>query len=114
MAAGITSAAAFSVLVGLLALRRIGIYFAMITLAFGELSYFLENSPLSRWTGGENGMPGIPAPTIRIPGAVEINFTGSWPSYELVISIFLHRFCLRPVCCSVAGRLHLDGDTSES
>ncbi len=92
MATGITSAAAFSVLVGLLALRRIGIYFAMITLAFGELSYFLENSPLSRWTGGENGMPGIPAPIIRIPGVVQINFTGSWPSYELVSAFFFVGF----------------------
>ena len=66
MAAGIAAAAAFSVFVGFLALRRVGIYFAMITLAFGELSYFLENSPLSKWTGGENGLPGVPAPSIHI------------------------------------------------
>ena len=47
MAIGVAAAALFSVLVGFLALRRVGIYFAMITLAFGELSYFLENSPLA-------------------------------------------------------------------
>ena len=62
MAIGITAAAAFSVVVGFLALRRVGIYFAMITLAFGELSYFLENSPLAKWTGGENGLPGCRHP----------------------------------------------------
>lgn len=56
MAAGVAAAGALSVIVGLLALRRVGIYFAMITLAFGELSYFLENSPLAQWTGGENGL----------------------------------------------------------
>lgn len=105
MAAGIASAAAFSVLVGLLALRRVGIYFAMITLAFGELSYFLENSPLSRWTGGENGMPGVPAPTLRVPGVGDMNFTGSWPSYVLVSAFFFVGFVfarfvvLSPVGC---------------
>jgi branched-chain amino acid transport system permease protein len=26
--------------------------------------FFLENAPLSRWTGGENGLPGVPTPMI--------------------------------------------------
>jgi branched-chain amino acid transport system permease protein len=83
MAFGIAAAAAFSVVVGFLALRRVGIYFAMITLAFGELSYFLENSPLANWTGGENGLPGVPAPSIHLDG-FDYTFAGSWPSYQLV------------------------------
>ncbi len=91
MAAGIAGAAAFSVFVGLLALRRVGIYFAMITLAFGELSYFLENSPLAAWTGGENGLPGVPAPSLHI-GGLDINFAGSWPSYQLVAAFFFAGF----------------------
>jgi branched-chain amino acid transport system permease protein len=91
MAIGIAAAAAFSVAVGLLALRRVGIYFAMITLAFGELSYFLENSPLSRWTGGENGMPGVPAPGIHI-GGFNYTFAGSWPSYQLVAGFYFLGF----------------------
>ena len=49
-------------MVGLIALRRTGIYFAMITVAIAETFFFLENSPLSAWTGGENGLPGVPAP----------------------------------------------------
>jgi branched-chain amino acid transport system permease protein len=61
---GTLAAGLFGTLVGMLAVRRIGIYFAMITLAFGQMSYFLENSPLSAYTGGENGLPGVPVPVI--------------------------------------------------
>jgi branched-chain amino acid transport system ATP-binding protein/branched-chain amino acid transport system permease protein len=91
IAIGIVAAAAFSVVVGILALRRVGIYFAMITLAFGELSYFLENSPLAHWTGGENGLPGVPAPSIDI-GGFNYSFAGSWPSYQLVAGFFFVGF----------------------
>ena len=38
--------------VGLIALRRTGIYFAMITVAIAEVFYFVEFNPLSQWTGG--------------------------------------------------------------
>lgn len=93
MAAGIVAATLFSLAVGFLALRRVGIYFAMITLAFGELSYFLENSPLARFTGGENGLPGVPAPTIAI-GGLNYSFAGSWPSYQLVAGFFFAGFVL--------------------
>jgi branched-chain amino acid transport system permease protein len=93
MAIGVAAAAAFSVLVGFLALRRVGIYFTMITLAFGELSYFLENSPLAKLTGGENGLPGVPAPTIDL-GGLHYSFAGSWPSYQLVAGFFFIGFVL--------------------
>ena len=89
--AGIAAAAVFSLLVGFLALRRVGIYFTMITLAFGELSYFLENSPLSRFTGGENGLPGVPAPSLQL-GSFVYSFSGSWPSYQLVAGFFFVGF----------------------
>jgi branched-chain amino acid transport system ATP-binding protein/branched-chain amino acid transport system permease protein len=103
MAAGVAAAAVFSVLVGLLALRRVGIYFAMITLAFGELSYFLENSPLAKLTGGENGLPGVPAPTIAL-GGFHYSFAGSWPSYQLVAGFFFIGFVLaRCVLLSPVG-----------
>src|SRR5690606_31301433 len=38
-------------LVGLIALRRTGIYFAMITVAIAEVFFFLEFNPLSEYTG---------------------------------------------------------------
>ncbi len=59
---GTLAAGALGLVLGVFAVRRIGIYFAMITLAFGQMAYFLENGALSPWTGGENGLPGVPLP----------------------------------------------------
>ena len=42
-------------LMGLVTLRRQGIYFAILTLAFGEMFCFLAFAPLQRWTNGDNG-----------------------------------------------------------
>jgi branched-chain amino acid transport system ATP-binding protein/branched-chain amino acid transport system permease protein len=63
---GMIAAAAIGYLVGLIALRRVGIYFAMITVAIAEVFYFVEFNPLSQFTGGENGLPGVPAPTLDL------------------------------------------------
>jgi branched-chain amino acid transport system permease protein len=52
-------AALLAVPIGYLSVRRSGIYFAMVTLAFAQLVYFLANQWRSV-TGGENGLQGIP------------------------------------------------------
>jgi branched-chain amino acid transport system permease protein len=65
---GTLGAALAGVVVGALALRRTGIYFAMITVAIAEMFYFLEFSPLAALTGGENGLPGVPAPKFELFG----------------------------------------------
>jgi branched-chain amino acid transport system permease protein len=44
---------------GYLAVRRTGIYFAMVTLAFAQMIYFIANQWRSV-TGGENGLQGVP------------------------------------------------------
>src|SRR5512146_297810 len=46
---GMVAAAAVGYLVGLVALRRTGIYFAMITIAIAEVFFFAEFNPLSEW-----------------------------------------------------------------
>jgi branched-chain amino acid transport system permease protein len=108
MLAGILAAAVFGLFVGYLALRRVGLYFAMITLAFAELSYFVENAPLAQWTGGENGLPGVPYPVIHL-GPLQLAFSGSWRIYELIALLFflgyvLARFIVRsPVGAVLAG-----------
>src|SRR6186997_3615712 len=71
---GMVAAAAVGYLVGLMALRRTGIYFAMITIAIAEVFYFVEFNPLSEYTGGENGLPGVPAPSIPL-GFTTLHFT---------------------------------------
>jgi branched-chain amino acid transport system permease protein len=63
---GMIASAVVGFLVGLIALRRTGIYFAMITVAIAEVFFFVEFNPLSAYTGGENGLPGVPTPTLPL------------------------------------------------
>jgi branched-chain amino acid transport system permease protein len=56
---GTALAAALGAVFGAIAIRRQGIYFAMITLALAQILYFLSvQSP--EITGGENGIQGVP------------------------------------------------------
>ena len=80
---GMVVAAAVGYLIGLLALRRTGIYFAMITVAIAEVFYFVEFNPLAHWTGGENGLPGVPTPTLYL-GFATIRFTTGWSLYPFL------------------------------
>jgi branched-chain amino acid transport system permease protein len=80
LAIGTVGAAIAGYLVGLIALRRTGIYFAMITVAIGEVFFFMENGPLSSFTGGENGLPGVPGPTFSL-GFATIRATSGWSMY---------------------------------
>ncbi len=57
---GIIAVAIVSLVLGSLTLRRHGIYFSILTLAFAEMLYYASLSPLQRWTGGENGLTGLP------------------------------------------------------
>ena len=70
-------------LVGLIALRRTGIYFAMITVAIAEVFFFVEFNPLSEWTGGENGLPGVPSPSVYL-GVTTIHFNTDWSLYTFL------------------------------
>ncbi len=77
---GMIVAAIVGYLIGLIALRRTGIYFAMITVAIAEVFYFVEFNPLSDYTGGENGLPGVPTPTLPL-GFTTIHFNTDWSIY---------------------------------
>jgi branched-chain amino acid transport system permease protein len=78
---GMVAAAIVGYFIGLIALRRTGIYFAMITVAIAEVFYFVEFNPLAAWTGGENGLPGVPTPHIVL-GPIDLNFNGGWALYQ--------------------------------
>jgi len=84
---GTVAAAAVGYLVGLVALRRTGIYFAMITVAIAEVFYFVEFNPLSEWTGGENGLPGVPTPILDL-GFTAFKFTTGWSLYPFLAFCF--------------------------
>ncbi|HVZ52062.1 MAG TPA: branched-chain amino acid ABC transporter ATP-binding protein/permease [Pseudolabrys sp.] len=77
---GMIAASVVGYLVGLIALRRTGIYFAMITVAIAEVFYFIEFNPLSAYTGGENGLPGVPTPVLHL-GFTTVKFNTDWSMY---------------------------------
>ena len=83
LALGTIGAALAGGLVGVIALRRTGIYFAMITVAIAETFYFVEFSPLAAWTGGENGLPGVPTPRFELAGLTYQVGTG-WSMYAFL------------------------------
>jgi branched-chain amino acid transport system permease protein len=80
---GTIVAAIVGFLVGMIALKRTGIYFAMITVAIAEVFYFVEFNPLSDYTGGENGLPGLPTPTLPL-GFTTIKFNTDWTMYAFL------------------------------
>jgi len=70
----------FSLLIGFISLRRSGIYFSILTLAFAQMSYSLAYSVLTPITGGETGLqPKLDDPRI-LDGALE---AGETPSANL-------------------------------
>ena len=60
LAIGIVSAMLLACFIGALAIRRRGVYFAMISLAFAQMLYFIALSPLKEITRGEDGLTHIP------------------------------------------------------
>ena len=62
--------------IGFLTLKRSGIYFSILTLAFGEMIHALvKSSALQQWTGGDNGLTNIPERTfLGAPLAEEMIF----------------------------------------
>src|ERR1700722_14084017 len=86
--AGVAAAALVGLLVGLIAIRRRGIYFAMITLALAQLIYFVCLE--ARFTGGENGLQGVPRGTLF--GVLQLN--SDVAMYYLVLAAFVAVFLL--------------------
>jgi branched-chain amino acid transport system permease protein len=73
---------------GALAIRRQGIYFAMITLALAQMVFFF--SLQAKFTGGEDGIQAVPRG--RLFGIVDLS--NVWAMYAVVFVIFLGGFAL--------------------
>jgi len=84
---GTVAASIVGALAGLVALKRTGIYFAMITVSIAEMFFFLENSPLSAFTGGENGLAGVPAPKFYL-GFTTVTVGPGWKMYAFLATFF--------------------------
>ncbi|WP_322868115.1 branched-chain amino acid ABC transporter permease [Aquicoccus sp. G2-2] len=86
LATGMLFGAALGWAVGALAIRRQGIYFAMITLALAQIVYFFALQ--MPFTGGEDGLQGIPRGYLL--GLIDLNQPLNM--YYLVAAIFLAAF----------------------
>jgi len=86
--AGVGAAAATGLVFGMIAIRRQGIYFAMVTLALAYMLsfFFLQAS----FTGGENGLQGIERG--RLLGLIPLE--GDLALYFFVLAVFVGVFLL--------------------
>jgi branched-chain amino acid transport system permease protein len=83
---GTASAAVLGVIAGSIAIRRQGIYFAMITLALAQMMYFFAlRTP---FTGGEDGIQAVPRG--RLFGV--FNLSSEMTMYAVVLVIVLAAF----------------------
>ena len=95
---GMVFAMVIAIPIGYLSVRRTGIYFAMVTLAFAQMIYFLANQ-LSDLTGGENGLQAIPKTFFGVEpvetdafsfyyAAIGLILLGIWAAWRIVHSPF--------------------------
>jgi branched-chain amino acid transport system permease protein len=83
---GTAAAALLGVVVGALAIRRQGIYFAMITLAIAQMMYFFYLQ--TPFTHGEDGIQAVPRG--KLFGVIDL--TDTLTIYYVVLAIFLIAF----------------------
>jgi len=86
--AGVAASALLGLVVGLVAIRRQGIYFAMITLALAQMIYFVWLQ--APFTGGEDGLQGVPRG--RLLGLLPL--TSDVALYYVVAAVFVGTFLL--------------------
>src|SRR5471032_1429283 len=84
----VATAALLGWLVGSLAIRRQGIYFAMITLALAQMIYFFCLQ--AKFTGAEDGLQGVPRG--KLFGLIDLN--SDLAMYYVVFGIFMIGFLL--------------------
>jgi branched-chain amino acid transport system permease protein len=84
--AGVAAAAVLGLVFGVVAIRRQGIYFAMITLALAQMVFFFcLQAP---FTGGEDGIQAVP----RRPLFGVIDITDDTTLYYVVLAVFAFGF----------------------
>jgi branched-chain amino acid transport system permease protein len=85
---GTASAFLLALVSGLLAIRRLGIYFAMITLALAQMIFFFYLQ--APFTGGEDGIQAVPRG--RLFGFIDLS--SIWAMYYTVFVVFIAGFLL--------------------
>ncbi len=88
LAGGIAVAGVAALVLGILSVRHTRIYFSMLTLAFGMVIYSIA----WKWrdfTGGDDGLVGIPRAPLEIPGVVSISVATMGQYYYVVLVLSL-------------------------
>lgn len=86
IAVGVLAAAVLGLVFGLVAIRRQGIYFAMVTLALAQMVYFVALQV--PYTGGEDGLQGVPRG--RLLGLLPL--ASDTTMYYVVLAVFVASF----------------------
>jgi len=85
---GTLGAAICGAVVALFVARKRGIYFALLTIAFGTMFWFAV-FVLDPWTGGEDGLTGISRLAVGIPGLFQIPLRDNLAFYYFVYGLFV-------------------------
>ncbi len=90
IALGIAGGLVMAALIGVLAIRTRGIYFAMVTLALSQCVYYLFYQAVD-WTGGENGLRGINVHVINVFG-IKLDFINPLTRYYVIAAFVIAAF----------------------
>lgn len=79
--AGTIAAAVLALLIGFVVTRLYGIYFALLTLAFAQMVFFIVEQSKD-WTNGDDGLQNVPNALLPL-GFTTVDLTGKLPAFAL-------------------------------
>ena len=90
IALGVVGGLLMAAVIGVLAIRTRGIYFAMVTMALSQCVYYLFYEAVD-WTGGENGLRGINIHQISVFG-LKLDFINPLTRYYVIAAFVIAAF----------------------
>ncbi|WP_158970260.1 branched-chain amino acid ABC transporter permease [Chachezhania sediminis] len=104
LAMAILCGAVFAVIVGLVGQRVTGLYFALLTLMLAQLLAIIMVTRLRRFTGGDDGIAGVPRPMF---GGIDffetVNFFWLIAAILLAVVVTMHVLNRSPLGQAIAG-----------
>lgn len=102
---GMVGAALLAWVLGWLSLRRGGIYFAILTLAFAQMIYYIALGPAAEITGGDNGFTSVSVDSLF--GTIDLYTDIGLPVLGTLLGTWLYAFIGAFVVLSVAAVLRI-------
>ena len=101
---GVVAGALLGAIIGFLVMRKRGVYFSLLTLAFTQMLF----SIVYRWTsvtGGENGLGGIERPVVAVPLVARLDLGNAMTYYHFVFAfVIVGAFVMWRIVHSPFGR----------